>query len=119
YSAESCSAAGMVRVVSKELLLLLSLQPQTRSLFGYEILRVRRVTHVRFNIFPDGGVARLRVFGKLCRDGLERLNALLPDEARAELLECCGSPRWASRMAAQRPFENREELFASADLLWW
>ena len=22
-------------------------------------------------------------------------------------------------MAAQRPFENREELFASADLLWW
>jgi allantoicase len=22
------------------------------------------VTHVRFNIFPDGGVARLRVFGR-------------------------------------------------------
>ena len=24
----------------------------------------RRVTHVRLNIFPDGGVARLRVWGR-------------------------------------------------------
>ena len=64
-------------------------------------------------------MARLRVIGKLCRDDLERLNALLPDEARAELTECCGSARWANRMAAQRPFDTREELFTSADLLWW
>ena len=26
---------------------------------------------------------------------LERLNKLLPSEARAELLRCCGSSRWA------------------------
>jgi hypothetical protein len=97
----------------------LPLQAHTRHFLGNEIQRVGPVTHVRFNIFPDGGVARLRVIGKLCRDGLERLNALLPEEARAELLECCGSARWASRMAAQRPFDNRDEMFASADLLWW
>jgi len=27
-----------------------------------------RVTHLRFNIFPDGGVARLRVFGEVVPD---------------------------------------------------
>lgn len=30
--------------------------------------RERRVTHVRFNIFPDGGVARLRVMGEALPD---------------------------------------------------
>jgi len=33
-----------------------------------------RVTHLRFNIFPDGGVARLRVFGEVVPDW-ERLAA--------------------------------------------
>ncbi len=30
----------------------------------------RRYTHVRVNIFPDGGVARLRLYGSLTEDGL-------------------------------------------------
>jgi allantoicase len=30
--------------------------------------RERRITHVRFNIFPDGGVARLRVMGEALPD---------------------------------------------------
>ena len=34
----------------------------------FEVTRVKRVTHVRFNIFPDGGVARLRVHGQVMRD---------------------------------------------------
>jgi hypothetical protein len=25
------------------------------------------VSHVRLDIFPDGGVSRLRVFGRLCK----------------------------------------------------
>jgi len=29
----------------------------------FEVTRIKRVTHLRFNIFPDGGVARLRVHG--------------------------------------------------------
>ena len=116
---ESCSLEGMLNGGWKELLPRQPLQAHTRHFFGNEIQRVGPVTHVRFNIFPDGGVSRLRVIGKLCRDGLERLNALLADEARAELLECCGSPRWASRMAGQRPFESRGELLTAAELLWW
>lgn len=46
---------------------------------------------------------------------LDSLNRL-PDEAvRAELLRCCGSTRWAERMAAKRPFASMAELFAAAD----
>ena len=39
--------------------------------------RADRVTHVRLNIFPDGGVARLRVFGRVAMDW----SALDPGEA--------------------------------------
>ncbi|PWT83702.1 MAG: allantoicase [Acidobacteria bacterium] len=39
------------------------LQAHTRHHFLEEILNVGDVSHVRFNIFPDGGVSRLRVYG--------------------------------------------------------
>ena len=35
----------------------------------FEIDGTRRVTHLRFNIFPDGGVARLRVYGDVVPPG--------------------------------------------------
>lgn len=34
----------------------------------YEVADVGRATHVRLNIYPDGGVARLRVFGEVTPD---------------------------------------------------
>jgi allantoicase len=40
------------------------LQPDTRHLFERELKSVTRCTHVRLNIYPDGGVSRLRVWGK-------------------------------------------------------
>jgi allantoicase len=33
--------------------------------FESEVAALGPVTHVRFNIFPDGGVSRLRVFGDI------------------------------------------------------
>ena len=36
-----------------------------RHFFENEILDAGQVSHLRFNIFPDGGVSRLRVYGKL------------------------------------------------------
>lgn len=39
------------------------LQGHTRHSFSDELLKAGNVTHLRFNIFPDGGVSRLRVFG--------------------------------------------------------
>ncbi|MBC7272468.1 MAG: allantoicase, partial [Streptomyces sp.] len=32
-------------------------------------------THARVDIFPDGGISRLRLFGTLTPDGTERLTA--------------------------------------------
>jgi allantoicase len=41
------------------------LQAHTRHLFDSELLESGVVSHVRFNIFPDGGVSRLRIYGQL------------------------------------------------------
>ena len=41
------------------------LQAHTRHHFSGELADLGPVTHVRFNIFPDGGVSRLRLFGRI------------------------------------------------------
>lgn len=41
------------------------LQAHTRHYFETEILDAGTVSHLRFNIFPDGGVSRLRVYGRI------------------------------------------------------
>jgi allantoicase len=41
------------------------LQPHTRHVFADDLSNLAPITHVRLNIFPDGGVSRLRVYGKL------------------------------------------------------
>jgi OHCU decarboxylase len=51
--------------------------------------------------------------------GLDRVNALAPDEANRELLACCGSTRWAQAMVMRRPFDNEDELKRAADHVWW
>ena len=43
-----------------------SLKPGTQNIFS--VSNGQRWTHVRFNIFPDGGVARLRVYGEVLPD---------------------------------------------------
>ncbi|MFK8848705.1 2-oxo-4-hydroxy-4-carboxy-5-ureidoimidazoline decarboxylase [Streptomyces sp. Ac-502] len=47
--------------------------------------------------------------------GLDRLNGAPPDIAEAHLLRCCGSRRWARRLAAHRPYPDLEALLAAAD----
>ena len=49
---------------------------------------------------------------------LRRLNALPDQEARVELLTCCGSRRWAARVSAGRPYADTEALLAAADAAW-
>ena len=39
------------------------LQPHHRHFFGKEIRQAGPISHVRLNIFPDGGISRLRVHG--------------------------------------------------------
>jgi allantoicase len=50
--------------VWKPVLARTKLQAHTRHFFD-EMTDVGTVSHVRFNIFPDGGVSRLRVFGTI------------------------------------------------------
>nr|WP_237538121.1 2-oxo-4-hydroxy-4-carboxy-5-ureidoimidazoline decarboxylase [Streptomyces sp. SID4951] len=47
--------------------------------------------------------------------GLARFNALTREDVLAVLLSCCGSRRWAERVAAHRPYPDRESLLAAAD----
>lgn len=47
------------------------------------------------------------------------LNSLTADEAAKELLQCCGSKRWASEIVKQRPFPTAETLIAAANEIWW
>lgn len=49
---------------------------------------------------------------------LSWLNALSAEEAAAELLKCCGSKSWASRMISERPFADLESALARADSIW-
>jgi OHCU decarboxylase len=39
-------------------------------------------------------------------------------EAEAAMLACCGSKRWARRMARARPFPGEDEIFSNADRIW-
>jgi 2-oxo-4-hydroxy-4-carboxy-5-ureidoimidazoline decarboxylase len=49
---------------------------------------------------------------------LARWHSLPPEEAVAEVLTCCGSPAWARKLTAMRPFANEQKLFAAADECW-
>lgn len=55
----------------RELLPRVRLQPDTRHRFGVE--PGEPATHVRLEVFPDGGLARLRVLGEIVPDALVRL----------------------------------------------
>jgi OHCU decarboxylase len=50
---------------------------------------------------------------------LASLNSLPANEAQSELLQCCGSKRWAEQMSAERDFEKVDDLTAKADRVWW
>lgn len=70
-SLEACHAAGVPieglqdpEFVWKPVLARTKLQAHTRHFFD-EMMDAGSVSHVRFNIFPDGGVSRLRVFGTI------------------------------------------------------
>lgn len=46
------------------------------------------------------------------------LNSISADEATGELLQCCGSKRWAALMTDARPYENVAGLIAHANEIW-
>jgi allantoicase len=108
----------------KELLPRTKLRAHSRHFFRGQLATaaVGPATHVRFNIYPDGGVSRLRLFGQAeqpqATKGIALLNELSDAEAGKALLDCCGSKKWAEEMLALRPFARAEAVFEAADRIW-
>lgn len=50
---------------------------------------------------------------------LDALNRLPASQAETQFTQCCGSKRWATAMAAERPFHNVDVLQAAAERVWW
>ncbi len=48
----------------RELVPRVALQPHARQMLDDEVREIGDVCYVRFNIYPDGGIGRLRLFGK-------------------------------------------------------
>jgi len=80
-------------------------------------------THVRLNVHPDGGVARLRVHGRVTDEGwrafgVRWLNAQTPDVFEREIVSCCGSRGWAKGLRDARPFADFDALLETSDAVW-
>jgi allantoicase len=59
---------ALERFAWRELLPRTRLQADTRHFYEDELKDAGAVTHVRFRIFPDGGISRLRLYGSLASD---------------------------------------------------
>jgi len=94
------------------------LQPDTRHRFRIDPARSHCATHVRLDIHPDGGLARLRLFGELTGGGRAQLGLAwfdrLPDDHALTVLaaDCglAGPP--AAQLAAGRPYRQPDRLAA-------
>jgi len=126
-SLEACYVTGPADVMQlkswKELLPKTKLKAHSRHVFRDPVVAdIGPCTHVRFNIYPDGGVSRLRLFGRPepqpRPQGIALLNELSEADARKALLDCCGATKWAGEMLALRPFADANDLLESADRIW-
>jgi allantoicase len=101
------------------------LKPNHRHVFE-KLTDAGVVTHVRFHIYPDGGVSRLRLFGAAAQPAdrgdvglnLSRLNSAPLADARLMLTDCCGSQTWVTKMLACVPFANAADAVEAADKIW-
>jgi allantoicase len=126
-SIEVCEAEGPGAEIARlgaadwrQLLARVPLKANRVQVFRRQLQEVGAATHVRLNIFPDGGIARFRVFGRAAQaadrmTGIARLNHLARKQAAAALYDCCGSKKWVERVLAQRPFADAAALLDSAE----
>jgi allantoicase len=108
------------------------LKANARHVFRKQLRKIGPATHVRLNIYPDGGISRLRVFGLAASTGasaaeanateiagrMGRFNGLPAVEASKDLLDCCGSRAWVAAMMERRPYQSESDFLVAADALW-
>jgi len=69
----ACVSGGTDRSITTQSMFWQTLLPEQKlsmdavHSFADEIAQLGTITHVRFNIFPDGGVSRLRLWGRPAR----------------------------------------------------
>src|SRR4029450_11077912 len=88
-----------------ELLPRTRLQPDTRHLF--RLPAAAEVTDVRLDVFPDGGLARVRLYGDLSAQGLADLglrwlNSVPATQAGQLPASWCASRTWVEEVGARR-----------------
>ncbi len=98
-----------------ELLPTQTMVAHTEHYFVDEVQPNDGVRWVRLNIFPDGGVARLRLWGSLTQEGvtgarLISLNASAGTELSAAFKAVCHSSKWVAEMAESGPFAGLLDL---------
>ena len=103
-----------------ELLPRTKLQAHTRHFFIDELSTPGPFTHLRLNVYPDGGVSRMRVWGTATLEGrraaaVRHVNALF---SAGQLRDVCASSRWVEQTAAARPFASWEEMTTACDRIW-
>jgi allantoicase len=126
-SIEVCEAEGAAAEISRlgdaswrQLLSRVPLKANRIHTFRRQLHGVGAATHVRLNIYPDGGIARFRVFGRAVQaadrlTGIARLNQLSRKQATGALLDCCGSKKWVELVLAHRPFADDSALLDFAE----
>ena len=123
---DTCSIDGTRAFASHEWFEVLArtkLQGHTRHIFIDELAHQGPVTHLRLNVFPDGGVSRLRVYSVATEEGrgdavARYINTLVDEIAAVQLRNCCGSTEWVRRMMAARPFPSWSDLIREAEAIW-
>jgi allantoicase len=93
------------------------LQPDTRHFF--RVAETVPVTHVRLDVYPDGGLARLRVNGEVAEGALHEATVrwldALPEAHALQVLTSDGgmSQDDAEKLLAQRPFAEADTVPAN------
>jgi len=123
YAADTASDAFLAAPQAwKELLPRTKLKANYRHILK-DLQEVGVAGHVRFHIYPDGGVSRLRIFSRAenAKDrvaGIEQFNRLSREPALKALLDCCGAKKWAQQMLKMRPFPDLGYVLDTADKVW-
>jgi allantoicase len=124
---DTCSLDGRVSASDdldrgwSEVIPVTKLGPHDRFVFPIDPPVI--ATHLRLNIHPDGGLARMRAFGRVTDEGwrafgVRWLNARTADAFAREVLACCASPLWAAGLRDARPFADFPALLEAADAAW-
>lgn len=133
-SVEACHAEGSKAEISRltaaaagagwrQLLSRTPLKANHRHVFQKQLHEAGEATHVRLNIFPDGGVSRFRVYGSASqaadrRSGIDRFNQMPRAQAAKAMADCCGSKKWVEQVLARRPFGDAAGLYDASDDAW-